>query len=217
MNDDDFEALLPWRVTGKLDPSETARLDAALRTDARLRALLALAEEDREATVEVNESLGAPSPAAWDRIAAVVAAEPRPRPLRARLADFVGLGVEPKRGRLAWTGAAAALVIALQAGALVAPAPKDVVKRNAPAYGTASASAAAVAGAQFVIAFAPDARLDDLSKFLSQRHATIVEGPRSGMYKVRFGDKRLGKAETDALLEALRGEPLVKMALPAGS
>jgi len=203
-------------VTGKLDANETERLDAALQGDAHLRALLALAEEDREATVELNQSLGAPSAATWERIAAVAAAEPKRRRLRARLAEFVGLGLEPRRGRLVWTGAAAALAIALATVALIALAPVEFSRRDAPAYATASAPAMASAGATLLIAFAPDARLDDLSKFLSRRHATIVEGPRSGMYKVRLGDKPLGKAELDALIEGLRGEPLVKLALPTG-
>lgn len=214
---DELEALLPWYATGRLNAAERARVEAALAARDDLRALLGLAEEDREETVTLNELLGAPSAATWDRIAAAVAAEPRRRPLMARLAEFVGLGVEPNRGRLAWAGAAAALVIVLQGGALVAMLPSEVAHNDLnPRYGTASAPAAPSNGAQLLIAFAPDARVDQLAAFLAERHGTIVEGPRSGLYKVRFGDKPLPKAETDALIQAVRASPIVKMALPAG-
>lgn len=214
--EDYFATLLPWYASGKLSPEETAELDAALRDDPHLRALLALANEDAQATVDVYERLGAPSPAAWDRIAAVAAAEPRKAPILSRLAGFFGLGAEPNRPRLAWTGAAAALIIVLQAGALVSLLPAEVARKDAsPSYATASAPALVGTTAQIV--FAADARLDQIGAFLVNHHATIVDGPRSGFYKVRFGDKSLDKPATEALLADLRSNPLVKMALPAGN
>ena len=99
----------------------------------------------------------------------------------------------------------------VETGALVALAPMEGAGR----YAIATAPAAS-AGALALIGFAPDARLDELSAFLAARHASIVEGPRGGLYKVRFGDKVLSKAEMDTLIRDLRAAPLVKFALPAG-
>ena len=68
-----------------------------------------------------------------------------------------------------------------------------------------------------LIAFAPDARISDISAFLEERHASIDEGPRGGMYRVGFGDRRLSKEETEALIKNLRASPLVRLALPGGN
>jgi anti-sigma factor RsiW len=215
MNDNrdrqDLEALLPWFAARKLDDATRARVEEALKTDSELRAKLALVEEERDATKKLNESLGDPGEAAWKKIAAVVAAEPRKLSFFSHVAEFVGLGAEPKRRRLAFAGAAALLVIVAETGALVALAPTQGAGR----YATATAPAAST-GALALIGFAPDARLDELSAFLAARHASIIEGPRGGLYKVRFGDKILSKAEMDALIGDLRAAPLVRFALPAG-
>lgn len=69
------------------------------------------------------------------------------------------------------------------------------------------------AGADWIC---PRRALDELSAFLTARHASIVGGPRGGLYKVRFGDKALSKDEMDALIRELRATPLVTFALPAG-
>ncbi len=213
---DDFEALLPWYATGRLDAETRRRIDAALKARADLATLLALAEEDREATAALNESLGMPGAAVWERIAAVAASEPVNAPLGSRLAEFVGLGAAPNRRRLAWIAAAAALVIVVEAGALVALAPVEVARNGSGPYATASAPAPVAAGPRALVAFAPEASIDQIGALLAERHATIVDGPRSGFYTVRFGDKALSADATKALIESLRADPLIKMALPTG-
>lgn len=215
MNDNrarqDLETLLPWFAARKLDDATRARIEEALKTNSELRAKLALVEEERDATKKLNKSLGGLDEAAWKKIAAVVAAEPRKLSFLSHVAEFVGLGAEPRRRRLAFAGAAALLVIVAETGALVALAPTQGAGR----YAIATAPAAS-AGALVLIGFAPDARLDELSAFLAARHASIIEGPRGGLYKVRFGDKALSKDEMDALIRELRATPLVTFALPAG-
>ena len=214
MNDNrarqDLETLLPWFAARKLDDATRARIEEALKTDSELRAKLALVEEERDATKKLNESLGGLDEAAWNKIAAVVAAEPRKLSFLSHVAEFVSLARSEAR-RLAFAGAAALLVIVAETGALVALAPTQGAGR----YAIATAPAAS-AGALVLIGFAPDARLDELSAFLAARHASIIEGPRGGLYKVRFGDKILSKAEMDTLIRDLRAAPLVKFALPAG-
>lgn len=209
---DAAEALIPWYATGKLDEPDRRQVEEALMRWPELREGLRLAEEEQAETIAANESLGAPRPRAWARISAAMAAEPRRPPASARfassLARFLGLRAEARPTRHAWIAAAAALVIVAEGGALLALAPWG----SGATYQTATAKPGE--GAEVLIAFAPDARISDISAFLQERHGSIEEGPRGGMYLVRFGDKRLSKEETDALVKNLRGSPIVRLALP---
>ncbi|MGD1038234.1 MAG: hypothetical protein ABR878_13865 [Roseiarcus sp.] len=211
---DAIEALLPWYAAGTLDPKNAKRVEEALARRSDLRASLDLVREDRDETIALNESLGAPSPAAWTRVLAAVEAAPRKPSLKARLmslAGLVGLGAEPKPTRLAWAGAAAAIVIVLEAATIVSLLPAA----KGPGYRTASEAPVTAGGANVLVAFASDARLDQVGAWLQDHHASIVEGPRSGLYRVRVGDKSLTKDQTSALVAELAASPLVRMVLPA--
>ena len=207
-----IEALLPWYAAGTLDPAETRRVEEALARRPELQASLRVIREDRDETIAVNQSLGAPSGRAWAKVMATVEAEPRRPSLMARLAERVGVGVEPDRVRLAWIGAAAAVVIAVEAAAIVAMLPP-----SGASYRVASGGPAAAAGATVLVAFAPEARLDQVSQWLQERHATIVDGPRGGFYRIRVGEAPLTPAETAALVKALAASPLARAVLPASA
>jgi hypothetical protein len=208
---DAAEALIPWYATRALDEPDRRQVEEALRRWPELRESLRLAEEERAETIAANETLGAPSPRAWARVSAAMAAEPRRLPAGVRfassLARLLGLGSEARPTRLAWIAAAAALVIVAE-GALLALAPW----RSGAAYETAAEKPKE--GTEVLIAFAPDARIGEISAFLAARHGSIDEGPRGGMYRVRFGDKHLSAEETEALIKDLRASPIVRMALP---
>jgi hypothetical protein len=141
----------------------------------------------------------------------VVDAEPRRQPLGARIAQWLGFGPAAPRGRLAWAGSAAAVAIVLQSAAIFALLPATT------SFQTASAPAAVATGAQALVAFAPETRLDQVGALLTQIGGTIVDGPRSGFYKVRFGSAPLDKPALDALLAKLRASGIVKLAVPAGA
>jgi anti-sigma factor RsiW len=210
---DEIEALLPWYATGKLATTDRTRVEEALAQSPELQASLRLIEQDREETVALNESLPSPAGDGWARIAAAISAEPRSRGAGsdvAFLANLLGLGPEPNRMRLVMIGAAAAIVIALQGAAIVAllPARTGAVYRTATAHSTA--------GAEALIAFVPDARISDVGAFLQERHGSIDEGPRGGMYRVRFGDRPLSHEEMNALIKDLSASPIVRLALPGG-
>jgi len=209
-----IEAMLPWYAAGTLDPRDVERVEDALARSPALRASLRLVQEDRDETVALNESLGAPGAAAWARVLAVATAEPRKPSLKTRLAslaDLLGLGAEPNRARLAWAGAAAAIVIVLQAATILSLLP--VAK--GPGYQTASEAPVAAEGANVLVAFAPDARLDQVGAWLQEHHASIVDGPRGGLYRLRVGDKSLSKDQMSALEAELAASPLVRTVLPA--
>ena len=95
----------------------------------------------------------------------------------------------------------AALVLALTALAYAAP--------------RADAQSAPTNRITIIVAFAPDARLEEVGAWLKEHDASIVEGPRGGMYRLRVGDKVLKPDEMTALLAELGKAPIVRMVLPA--
>jgi anti-sigma factor RsiW len=208
---DEIEALLPWYAAGALDARDAKRVDEALADRPDLGASLALIHEDRDETIALNERLGAPSGAAWERVMATAKAEPRKPRLSARLASLLGLGAGGNPARLAWAAAAAAVVILLQGAAIVSLLPET----RGSNYRTASEATPTVEGANVIVAFAPDARLEEVGAWLKEHDASIVEGPRGGMYRLRVGDKVLKPDEMAALLAELGKAPIVRMVLPA--
>ena len=211
---EEIEALLPWYAAGALSNAERAQVEAALAARPELRASLATIEEDLGETVAANEALGAPSPKVWARIAQGVAAAPRKPSLSARIGGWFGLAAPARSPWLALAGVTAALVIALQATAIVGLLRSGAEK---PAYGTVTAPPREAKGADVLVVFAPDAKFDDVTAFLKAQAATIVAGPKAGgLYELRVGDKALTKPELDALLKAMSAAPIVKMALPGG-
>jgi hypothetical protein len=208
---DEIEALLPWYAAGTLDARDAKRVDDALADRPELGASLALIHEDRDETIALNERLGAPSGAAWARVLATAEAEPRKTSPFARLASLLGLGAGANPSRLAWAAAAAAVVILLQAAAIVALLPDT----RGSSYRTASEAAPPVESANVLVAFAPDARLEEVGAWLKEHDASIVDGPRGGMYRLRVGDQVLKPDEMAALLTELAKAPIVRMVLPA--
>jgi anti-sigma-K factor RskA len=209
---DEIEALLPWYAAGTLDARDAKRVDEALADRPDLAASLALIKEDRDETIALNERLGAPSGAAWARVLATAKIEPRKIGLFARLGAVLGLGAGGNPTRLAWAAAAAAVVILLQAAAIVALLPDS----RGASYRTASEAPPKAEGANVIVAFAPDARLEEVGAWLKEHDASIVEGPRGGgMYRLRVGDKVLKPDEMAALLAELGKAPVVRAVLPA--
>jgi hypothetical protein len=215
---DPIDALLPWYAAGTLNAFGAKSVDEALAARSDLRASLALTREDREETIALNESLGAPSSAVLARVLAVAKAEPRKPSLLARLAAFASLAESARPARLAFAGAAAAVVILLQAATIVAllpTTPRGSGGIATPGFGTATGSKDGK-GAFVLVQFAPDARLDQLGAFLAEHHAKIVEGPSpEGMYKLRVGDKSPSPDELSKLIVELGKSPLAAMVLPS--
>src|ERR1700761_8615574 len=83
--------LAPWRVTGKLDEAEARELDELAREDPEFAALLREMEKEAEATVALNEALGAPSASVWNRIELAVDEEKKAQS-RDRIATLVAGG-----------------------------------------------------------------------------------------------------------------------------
>src|SRR5215472_2546186 len=117
---EDLEALLPWHAAGTLSRRDAERVEKALAGDRDLARRFDLVREELHETIHLNESLGAPSARALEKLFAAIDAEPARRAkvsfdLAGRFADFIS-SLSPRT--LAWAAAGAALAIVLQAGVI---------------------------------------------------------------------------------------------------
>ena len=82
---DEIEELLPWYATGTLSGREAERIEQALAGDHELAQRYELARRELAETARLNESLGAPSARAMEKLSAAINAKevsaPRPRPI----------------------------------------------------------------------------------------------------------------------------------------
>ena len=210
---DAISALLPWYANGTLNAHDTRRVEEALSRDAALAAELAAIREEAAETIHLNETLGAPSSRAMHKLFAAIDAEPvrrTPVSLSARIAAFVA-GLSPRA--LTTAAAAVAVVLVLQAAVIG----KVLVEQyGASGYQTASYQAPkAVAGMAALVRFAPEARASDITDLLASYHATIVDGPKAGLFRIVVGDKPLSNDEREKLIARLQSEKIVGFAASA--
>ena len=71
---DEIEALLPWYVSGRLDAKSRARVERYIEAHPEVKAHLALAREEGDATIASNEAIAAPGRHVLDRLRASIAA-----------------------------------------------------------------------------------------------------------------------------------------------
>ncbi|HVX91781.1 MAG TPA: hypothetical protein VG985_01020 [Xanthobacteraceae bacterium] len=205
---EDIEALLPWHAAGTLSRRDAERVERAIAADRELARRFELVREELAETVHLNETLGAPSSRAMERLFAAIDAEPARTPrvslnLAARVTEFFA-GLSPRT--LAWSATAAALAIVLQAGLLAGL----FVKERGPSYETASApeQAQVVEGSYALVRFAPQATAEEITAFLKAHKATVVDGPNfgTGMYRVRVADKALPQEELARLIKQMQDD-----------
>ena len=111
----DIETLLPWHAAGTLSRRDAQRVEAALQEDRDLARQFELVREELGETIHLNETLGAPSARAMERLLAGIEAEGakgRKRPsfsLSAFIAERLTM-FSPRT--LAWSALTAVLAIA---------------------------------------------------------------------------------------------------------
>ena len=133
----EIEALLPWHAAGTLNARDTRRVDEALANDPELAKQYAAIREEYAETILLNESLGAPSSRAMQKLFAAIDAEPVRKPhaslnISARIAEFFA-SLSPRT--LATAAAVGALALLLQAGVIGA-----VLMKQSGTFQTASLS-----------------------------------------------------------------------------
>jgi len=204
----DIEKLLPWHAAGTLNRRDAQRVEAALAGDPELARRYELVREELGQTVHLNERLEAPSARVLDKLFAKIDAEAARKPaasfpLGACIVEFFA-GLSPRA--LAWSAAAAAIVILLQAGLIA-----RLAITSEGDYGTASAPIARPALGEFaIVRFAPQASADDITKFLAANKLSIAAGPMAGgLYRVRLADRKLAKGELSELVKKLQQDKVV--------
>jgi hypothetical protein len=207
---DEIEELLPWHAAGTLSRRDAQRVEDALARDPELARRYALVREEFGETIHLNETLGAPSARAMEKLFAKIDAEPARRQaisfnFSARVTEFFA-GFSPRT--LAYAGGAAVLAILLQAGFIAGVMLKET---KTTGYETASAPATDPGvGAFTLIRFAPQATNDDVTKFLQANKLSIASGPMAGgLYKVRVAVTGLPKAELANIVKKLQQDKVV--------
>jgi hypothetical protein len=203
----EIEDLLPWHAAGTLSAREAEQVETALSRDPELARRFALVREEMAATIHLNETLGAPSPRAADRLFAVIDAEGGRKPARsldlgARIAAFFA-SLTPRQ--LAYSAAAGAIAIVLQAGLIGAIV---IGERGQGAYETASSGQVATAEGSFaLVRFAPGATAAAITAFLETNKLSIAGGPSAGgVYRLRIGPKTLPPDERERIIGRLAAE-----------
>ena len=206
----DIEERLPWHAAGTLSRRDTQRVEEALARDPELARRFAMVREELGETILLNETLGAPSGHAMEKLFAKIDAEPLRKQamslnIGARVAEFFA-SLSPRT--LAWSASAAAIAILLQAGLIATVMIKE---KSADGYETASApSTDPGVGAFTLIRFAPQASSDDITKFLEANKLQVAAGPMSGgLYKVRVAVTGLPKAELARIVKKLQEDKVV--------
>ena len=205
----DVEALLPWHAAGTLSRRDAQRVEEALARDPELARRYDLVREELGETIHLNETLGAPSARAMEKLFAKIEAEPARKPARsfslgARVSEWFA-SLTPRT--LALSASVAVLAILLQAGFIA-----DIVLKDRSAeYGTASAPTSDPGVGEFtLIRFAPQASADDITKFLAANKLQVAAGPvAGGFYRVRVADTKLPKEELGRIVKKLQDDKVV--------
>ena len=206
----DIEELLPWHAAGTLSRRDTQRVEEALANDPELARRYEMVREEFGETILLNETLGAPSGHAMEKLFAKIDAEPARKHvtsfnLSTRVAEFFA-SLSPRT--LAWSAGAAAIAILLQAGLIASIVVKE---KGESGFETASApSTDPGVGAFTLIRFAPQASSDDITKFLEANKLQVAAGPMpGGLYKVRVAVTGLPKAELARIVKKLQEDKVV--------
>ncbi|MBV8926936.1 MAG: hypothetical protein JOZ74_16325 [Bradyrhizobium sp.] len=218
----EIEMLLPWYAAGTLNARDARRVEEALARDPELARQCAVIREEYAETIGLNETLGAPSTAAMQKLFAAIDAEPVRQPsawsrLSTRVSGFFA-SLSPRT--LAWSASLGALLLVLQA-AVIGTA---LISEQQPAtYRTASLSMGepvtrnlgrGLGPPQVLVRFAPETKISDIMALLDNYQASIVEA-RRGLFRVQLGDKAISQEETANLIRKLQGENIVNLAVGA--
>jgi anti-sigma factor RsiW len=216
----EIEMLLPWHAVGTLNARDARRVEEALARDPELAKQYAVIREEYAETIHLNESLGAPSVRAMQKLFAAIDGEPVRKP---QLAFRISTGIaqffaslSPRT--LAWSAGAAAFALLLQAGVIGAVLMKGQTYQTAsvstnekPAATMTRELGAGGMPPRALVRFAPDAKMADINTLLDNYQATVVGGA-NGLFRLQLGNRSMGKDEVASLMSKLRGEKIVNLA-----
>jgi hypothetical protein len=202
----DIEALLPWHAAGTLSRRDSDRVEQALAGDRELARRYELVREELNETIHLNETLGAPSARAMERLFSAIDAE-APVAKKAsfsfttRIVEFMS-SFSPRT--LAYAGTAAALALIVQSAVLTTVVVRD---QSTPAGQTTLASDPTMSNQLAVVRFTGNATLADVTRFLDGNNAAVVHGPnRGGMYEIRLAASPMSDNDFNNIIRRMRAE-----------
>lgn len=216
---EEIEALLPWHAAGTLSRREAQMVEQALASDPDLAAQYETVRQDLAETIVANESLGAPSARAMQKLMADIEADASTAH-RARSSFNLGEWLSDKLSSfsprtLAWSASAAALAIVLQAGLLAGMFVNE--RQGGTLHDLASVTEKTDGikrGTDALISFAPQATAAEITKLLQSYKMAIVEGPAGEVYTVRVAVTGIPKEEMMKVIKQLQEEKAVRFVGP---
>jgi anti-sigma factor RsiW len=201
---DEVEMMLPFYVTGQIDQADAKEIDDYLKHHPDVARQLDLVRAERESTSAANAVYASRPVRSFDRVAAMIGKAPA-QPARTAGSPFdwiKQLFAVPSSPALGFVGAAAAIVILLQAATigtlLVAHYPGIFI-------GASGGNGTVDAGTTVVVSFADDASAAAIADAFSGLGVKIIDGPSGGkLFTVRIGPKNMSESERERLIAALR-------------
>jgi len=215
----EIEMLLPWHAAGTLNARDARRVEEALARDPELARQYAAILVEYAETIDLNESLGVPSVHAMQKLFATIDAEPvRQRSatfgLSSRIVSFFS-NLSPRM--VAWSVGLGALALLLQAAVIGFVLMRDQtatyqmasLDTNKPM--TRGFELRSSASTDVLVRFKPEAQIADITTLLDRYQASIVDGAKDGMFRLR-----LWKVQTPdqlaGLLDRMQHEKIVNLA-----
>lgn len=200
---DELEALLPFYLNGTLDGADLAAVEDWLANDPAAASALEAAEAEFSGTSAANEAIRPPADA-LSRFSKALDAEAGPRRVAGpSLLSRLWAGFWAIPARVAWAVAAAAVALIL-VQTVMEPGGREPVQ---------------VAGTEendlpfALVTFKPDARLADVTVFLSAEGANIISGPAAGgVFKI--GVPAETTADYDRIVGLIAAQPFADTVLP---
>jgi anti-sigma factor RsiW len=205
LSEEDVMELLPWYVTGKTSPTETAAIERSVSASPKLQAELAMARRERQVSRDSMQSLGEPSPDFLNKVMgqldgqrqwAPIAKDSRGSDAPGLIARLFGFAATPAVRLVA---VAACLAIVIEGAAIVK---LWGTTAGTGTYQTASAPDTSAAGPQLIVQFQGNAGMAAIGAMLSDIDAGIVRGPMpDGSYVIGLKQG----ANVDQAIAALKG------------
>lgn len=200
---DEVEMMLPFYVTGQIDQTDANGIDDYLKHHPDVARQLDLIRAERESTAAGNAIYASRPVRSFDRVAAMIGKTPA-QPARAAGSplDWIKrLVAMPSSPAFGFVGAAAAIVILLQAATI-----GTLVVAQYPGIFTPAGGPGTVdAGTTVVVRFADDASAAAIAEVLSSLGLKVVDGPRGGkLFTVQIGPKTMSESERERVITALK-------------
>ena len=172
----------------------------------------ALVRQELAETIQLNESLGAPSARAMEALFRKIDREPKrsARPAFDVVDRLSGFFASLSPRTLAWSATAAALALLLQAGLIAGILLND--GRTNGAYQTATTPGSQTDGSFVMIRFAAEVKAAEITSFLQDNGLTIAGGPiAGGLYRVQVSGSKMPKEQLAERVRRLQQDKRVDL------